>query len=458
MKDNKVKISNILGSLIPDFIENDTTAGEESLFKQFLTQYYEFEEREYGTTDIAENIAFNKKISTLSKMETVRAQTIPAAGTIVPSEQIRVNGEVFAYDNLINVNHTKGFPEKYGLLKIDNEIITYTSKTDTSFVGCIRGFDGISQIKSIDDPQFLTFSETSATSHVTDSIVTNLGFNFLNEFYIKFKANYLPGLENRTFTDGISVENILPRAKDFYTSKGTDLSLDILFKVLFGKHVIIDKPFDNTISPSDARWIRGKQVTVEAISGDPSQLKFSTLYQGTLAGFSTNSTAKGAIEKVETVFLKGTKRYFRLFLSPDTVKGNFNINSKTRVIAASPSSTVVTVDSTVGFGDTGSFSYKASNGQYVTTQYGSKSYNQFFDCVGLSTTLNKNTEIIDDNFVFSYEDNDPNKLCQMRLVGSISDISGNYQDTKFFGKGDVISLKHLGEKTSTTDLKYSSWI
>ena len=458
MKDNKVKISNILGSLIPDFIENDTTAGEESLFKQFLTQYYEFEEREYGTTDIAENIAFNKKISTLSKMETVRAQTIPAAGTIVPSEQIRVNGEVFSYDNLINVNHTKGFPEKYGLLKIDNEIITYTSKTDTSFVGCIRGFDGISQIKSTDDPQFLTFSETSATSHVTDSIVTNLGFNFLNEFYIKFKKNYLPGLENRTFTDGISVENILTRAKDFYTSKGTDLSLDILFKVLFGKHVIIDKPFNNTISPSDARWIRGKQVTVEAISGDPSQLKFSTLYQGTLAGFSTNSTAKGAIEKVETVFLKGSKRYFRLFLSPDTVKGNFNINSKTRVIAASPSSTVVTVDSTVGFGDTGSFSYKASNGQYVTTQYGSKSYNQFFDCVGLSTTLNKNTEIIDDNFVFSYEDNDPNKLCQMRLVGSISDITGNYQDTKFFSKDDVISLKHLGEKTSTTDLKYSSWI
>ena len=191
MKDNKVKISNILGSLIPDFIENDTTAGEESLFKQFLTQYYEFEEREYGTTDIAENIAFNKKISTLSKMETVRAQTIPAAGTTVPSEQIRVNGEVFAYDNLINVNHTKGFPEKYGLLKIDNEIITYTSKTDTSFVGCIRGFDGISQIKSTDDPQFLTFSETSATGHVTDSIVINLGFNFLNEFYIKFKKNYL---------------------------------------------------------------------------------------------------------------------------------------------------------------------------------------------------------------------------------------------------------------------------
>ena len=41
----------------------------------------------------------------------------------------------------------------------------------------------------------------------------------------------------------------------------------------------------------------------------------------------------------------------------------------------------------------------------------------------------------------------------MRLVGSISDITGNYQDTKFFNKDDVISLKHLGEKTSTTDFE-----
>ena len=561
MKDNKVKISNILGSLIPDFIENDTTAGEESLFKQFLTQYYNFEEREYGTTDIAENIAFNKKISTLSKMETVRAQTIPALGTTVPSEQVRLapiwpetDSEVFAYDNTITINRGEGFPEKYGLLKIDDEIITYTGKTrnltdistvngsinseseiiisgittnnisvgdivtlfavinqgsevktvsikegtrvssigeneitvnkrifatssdDTitntdpvraslkftretfTFTGCVRGFNGISQIETVGNPEFLTFSDTSATGHVADSIVSNLGFNFLNEFYVKFKKSYLPGLENRTFTDGISVENILSRAKDFYTSKGTDLSLDILFKVLFGKQVVIDKPFNNTISPSDARWIRGKQVTVEAISGDPSQLKFSTLYQGTLVGFSTNSTAKGAIEKVQTVFLRGSKRYFRLFLSPDTIKGNFNINSKTRVIASSPSNSVVTVDSTVGFGDTGSFSYKTPNGQYAAIEYGSKSYNQFFDCVGLNASLIKNTEIIDDNYVFSYEDNDPNKLCQMRLVGSISDITGNYQDTKFFSRNDVISLKHLGEKTSISDLKYSSWI
>ena len=36
MSDKKIKISNILGSQIPDFIQADNP-----LFKEFLTQYYE---------------------------------------------------------------------------------------------------------------------------------------------------------------------------------------------------------------------------------------------------------------------------------------------------------------------------------------------------------------------------------------------------------------------------------
>ena len=45
MSDKKVKISNILGSQIPDFIQADNP-----LFIEFLNQYYESEEREYGST------------------------------------------------------------------------------------------------------------------------------------------------------------------------------------------------------------------------------------------------------------------------------------------------------------------------------------------------------------------------------------------------------------------------
>ena len=51
MSDKKVKISNILGSQIPDFIQADNP-----LFKEFLSQYYESEEREYGSTYLSDNI------------------------------------------------------------------------------------------------------------------------------------------------------------------------------------------------------------------------------------------------------------------------------------------------------------------------------------------------------------------------------------------------------------------
>ena len=61
MSDKKVKISNILGTLMPDFIQADNP-----LFKEFLTQYYESEEREYGSTYLSENLPSFKEISTLS--------------------------------------------------------------------------------------------------------------------------------------------------------------------------------------------------------------------------------------------------------------------------------------------------------------------------------------------------------------------------------------------------------
>ena len=458
MSDNKVKISNILSSLIPDFIETDNALpGEDSLFKQFLNQYYEFEEREYGTTNLADNIASNKNISTLTKMEIVRAQTIPVPNTTTPPDVIVLTSDVFAYDKVINVNHTKGFPDTYGLLKIDDEIISYTGKTDTSFTGCQRGFSGISEIETPGNPEYLTFTDSSSTGHLEATVVVNLGFIYLNEFYKKFKAQYLPGVEDRTFAQGISVENILSRAKDFYTTKGTDISLDILFKVLFGKNVVIHKPFENTIAPSDAEWVNSDNMVVETISGNPLNLKFSTVYQGKVADFTTNFTATGAVANVEDIFLKN-KRYHKVYLSNETDNTKFKVNNKTKVTSATNTINVVSVDSTIGFGTVGSFFYKDSFGTYNEVSYTSKSYNQFFGCVGLSTSLLLDTTIIDDNFIFGYENNDPTKVCQMRISGSINSLSGSFGETKYFSVGDEIGVKYLGKEVLKTDKKFNTWI
>ena len=131
MSDKKVKIANILGSQIPDFIQADNP-----LFKEFLTQYYESEEHEYGTTYLAEHISSLKKISTVSEISLVEKQTVNVPNGAAPESPVIISSLVYAYDDVINVNQTTGFPDKYGLLKIDNEIITYTGKTENTFTGC----------------------------------------------------------------------------------------------------------------------------------------------------------------------------------------------------------------------------------------------------------------------------------------------------------------------------------
>ena len=273
MSDKKVKISNILGSQIPDFIQADNP-----LFKEFLTQYYEFEEHEYGTTDLADHISSLKKISTVADISLVEKQTINAPNSNAPESPIILSSLIYAYDDTINVNETTGFPEKYGLLKIDNEIITYTGKTETSFTGCIRGFSGISAIKTEGNPEFLTFSDTDASAHAENSLVVNLSFLFVTEFYKKFRKNFLPGLEGKSFSYGLNVENILSRARDFYSSKGTDTSLQILFQVLYGEQVEIIKPFDQTIRPSESEWDVTDDIVVEVLSGDPLNLVGVKIY------------------------------------------------------------------------------------------------------------------------------------------------------------------------------------
>ena len=447
MSDKKIKISNILGSQIPDFIQADNP-----LFKEFLTQYYESEEREYGTTYISDHISSLKNISTISDISLVEKQTVPAPNSLNPESPVTLTSLIYAYDGVINVNQTTGFPEKYGLLKIDNEIITYTGKTATSFTGCVRGFSGISEISNNNNPEFLTFSDTNAVSHSANTIVVNLSFIFIKEFYKKFRRNFLPGLEGRSFAYGLNVENILSRAKDFYSSKGTDVSLKILFQVLYGEQVEIIKPFDQTIIPSGAKWDITDDIVVEVLTGNPLNLIGLKIYQDSLI----NPTASGSVSNVSTKFL-GNKQYYQISFSKGTIFNKFKVSTKTKVVSTASTTEVVTVDSTIGFGETGNFYYPNADNVYSLAEFTSKSSNQFFGCTGITTTLTESDPIIDLNFVYGYENNDLNKICQMRVVGSITKSDDNIDVTKYFDLDDSIKVKHLGEKYDINDLRFNTW-
>ena len=543
MSDKKVKISNILGSQIPDFIQADNP-----LFIEFLTQYYESEEREYGSTYLSDRISSLKKISTVADISLVENQTVPAPNSTLPAKPSLLKSLTLAYDEEITVDRGEGFPDTYGLLKIDNEIITYTGKRrnltnigtnsgvlntkyDTTivginttnikindivtlssvvdqssfgkvddivvipntrvkeigdgrivvdrpitaisnveitnaetvaglftftresftFTGCIRGFSGVSSLETAGAPEFFTFSDTNASSHAANSLVVNLSFLFVTEFYKKFKKHFLPGLEGKSFAYGLNVENILSRARDFYSSKGTDTSLRILFQVLYGEQVDVIKPINQTFLPSDAEWDVTDDIIVESLSGNPINLIGLKIYQDSF----TSPTSSGAVAHVQEIYLKN-KKYHKISFSKGTITNKFKVSTKTKVVGTASTTEVTTVDSTVGFSTAGNFYYLNADNRYTLASYTSKSNNQFFGCTGITTTFVESDPIINTNFIYGYENNDLTKICTMRVTGSISEVSDT-TSTKYFDIDDKIRVKHLGEKVDINDKKFNTW-
>ena len=123
----RVKVSHVIESQIPEFLTQ-----ESPLFVCFLQAYYSSKEHQSGVDDLANNLARYRQIGAFNDETLVVSTTL--------------NDNVYAGDDTIRVVSTTGWPSSYGLLKIDNEIITYTSKTDTQFLGCASGFSGIDQI------------------------------------------------------------------------------------------------------------------------------------------------------------------------------------------------------------------------------------------------------------------------------------------------------------------------
>ena len=89
----------------------------------------------------------------------------------------------------------------------------YTSKTDTEFLGCIRGFSGIDGYKDNIERDFnnvnkqtVSFSDTEAESHTQGDSVSNLSSIFLQEFYKKIKTAFAPGFENQKFVSDLDVK------------------------------------------------------------------------------------------------------------------------------------------------------------------------------------------------------------------------------------------------------------
>ena len=430
--DNRVKVNKIIESQLPEFLINDFPKATE-----FFKQYYISQEAQGAPSDLISNFDQYVKVDNLVPEVVV--------GVTALSEDIS------DASTTINVSSTKGYPAEYGLLKIDNEIITYTGKTDTSFTGCIRGFSGITGynvgISSFIDnvnKESLIFESTSAADHTTGQSVTNLSVLFIQEFYKKLKRTFLPGLEDNDFTSDLDVGNFIKHARTFYQSKGIQESIKILFKVLYGVESQVLDLEERLVKPSDAEFIRREVIIADPISGDPSKLVGQTIYK------STDLRTNASVSEVE-ILTRETKVYYKLslfvgFNDRDLIEGTFTIPGKTRVLEEiGANSTIISVDSTVGFGETGTFLCGDN-----TISYTSKSINQFFGCTGNTSDIPMGADLRSDEVIYGYEDGDLEKKVELRITGVLSNFVP-VSDISLVNEGENIYVKNVGESIFNPD-------
>ena len=437
MKKARINISNILKNQLPNFVKE-----EYPLVEELFSEYYKGQEYQGGVLDILQNIDQYIKLDNNTNL----------------TEITGIRSSISFADTVIPVDSTTGFPDRYGLIQIDSEVILYKSKTQNSFIDCVRGFSGIT---SYDDS--LNFEQSVAEDHVDGAVVKNLNILFLNEFFNKVKKQFAPGFENRNFFEDTSSkinlnENVfIKQLKDFYSSKGTDDSFKILFKALFNDDVEIIRPRDFLIRPSDAQYRVNKELIIEAIEGNPLDLVDTTIFQNplTINGEDFISYAYGTVNKVETISRKD-KTYYAVSLDFDynkdinlkgSVYGEFVIGPKTFITdKVSEQSDVITVDSTYGFPETnGVLRVTFDDGLTSVILYERKNLNQFLGCSGINREIPQGSVIYLNYYCEGGNTvgNDENPI-KFRITGVLSEATTS-DDSHYIVEGNRINLRTLGK-------------
>jgi len=559
----RVKISQVVQNQLPEFILN-----ENPLFSDFLKSYYTSQDHPGGPADLAENLDYYTKLDSL-------------VGSAL-SSYTRLSYRIEPYTKTIVVNSTAGFPESYGLIKINNEIITYTGLSATNpnqtfkitvegselsnedvkffvngvesgelnlkkggtyifdqsdssndgydlkisttqdgtwnagiayttgitvtgvlganrkttfivpesapnnfylysptisnmygnsainvevlrkntFTGCIRGFSGIEKLSRTNVPESLSFTKTSAQSHTENSLVQNLSSLFAREFFKKLKSLYAPDFQGVEFDSDLNHVQFIKQIKDFYSSKGTNEAIKILFRVLYGVESDVIKPQDFLIKASDADYLTTKKMVVQHANPlyrersarelvnvpDIKRIEGSSLIQ-------SDPRATTSISRVDEFRYKN-QSYYLLSLPNDENLSQFRITKKTRLTSPlSINSKTITVDSTLGFPNKGSL---IVNGQDVVS-YTDKTFNQFLNISKISRSYTNGDEVSEIIDTYAYAADDSSLKINVHITGVLSDFDIP-SDYSLLRPGDTIKAGSQGFIKNEKDVLFNSWL
>ena len=422
---DRVKFQDIVASQVPDFVKDDFP-----LLVDFLKEYYVSQEVKSGTYDLIQNLDQYVKVDELYNLKD---------STILKDD---INFLATTITTSADSNFTDGFPETNGLLQIDEEIILYQSKTDTTFEGCVRGFSGVTDYTGTNTPDQLTFKESLSADHKKGATIVNLNVKFLQEFFSRVKTQVVPGFSERTLYKGLDQRNFIFNADSFYKSKGTDQSFEILFRALYGVDVEVIKPSKFLFKPSDADYRLTEDYIIEPYNGNPLDLKNLTFYQD-------STKARGTVTNVEKINYAGGDfyqiaidyGYQRDINVEGTIYGKFKANPKTKITnSISVGSTVIDVDSTVSFPQSGTLALTDVDGDDFELSYQDKTLTQFLGVTTTTAAFDSAGDICLDGYSYAVG---PNGRIDVKIITSLTNLKLD-SDTFFFKKDDTINIKSIG--------------
>ena len=449
MTEKRVQFNNVVQNQLPSYVREDFP-----LISEFLKQYYLAQEFQGAPIDLIQNIDRYIKLD----------ETTNLIDSVVLLNDIEFDDTTINVDLALSPTGTQGFPDEYGLLKINDEIITYTGKTSSSFTGCLRGFVGTSSYHQDNNPENLVFEQTESQDHLKGATIQNLSCLFLKEFLRKTKKQILPLIDERDLSEDLNENLFLKQSKDFYLSRGTDRSYEILFKALYNEDVQIIKPREFLFTPSNSDYRVTRDLVVEAIEGDPLELENSTIFTDDYQFDPNISKAYAPVTKVERVNAGSDGSFYKISLDAGydrdvnvdgSVYGAFTKQPKTRLIGnVSAGASTLNVDSTVGFSTFGELYVTYDDTTVGVVSYTSKSISQFYGCSNITGNLLDASDVGINTFAYGTSNLDPDEVISVRINSVISALDYPV-DTRYYAVGDSAQLRTLG--VGKTDFRFRNW-
>lgn len=135
----------------------------------------------------------------------------------------------------------------------------------------------------------------------------------IDEFVEYFKAEFAKDIPEVVLADK---KNLYKNIKDFYQSKGSEKSYELLFRILFNENISFFYPSTTLLRPSDGKWTNDRTIRIRSTEGDAFEF-ISTKITGATSG------ATAVVENV-LFFQDGPNEVYELYLNINSIRGEFS--------------------------------------------------------------------------------------------------------------------------------------